>query len=345
MACRGPARRHGLYGTARRDPRAPRRARSGHPPRHHGADELPPAGGAGKCRDPRRSRQGLHLALRARPRLPQGDARAARSGSPRAFARRSGISATACSRTARPVLEVALAAKSGIGWQGKHTLLLTREAGSWFFLGEIYTDLPLPVGRAADVALRHLHRLHRRLPDGRHRRAVRARREALHLVPHDRASRQHSRGVATADRQSRLRLRRLPALLSVEPLRAGHGRRRLRRAQRPRRRRPRHAVRVDGRRSSARGSTAARSGGSATSAGRETSPSDSATRRPTPTSSPRSKRARTTPPRSCASTWHGRWAGTGASEPRGVRAEPCGRLSHEARRALPDAKREPHRIS
>ena len=44
-----------------------------------------------------------------------------------------------------PVLEVALAAKSGLGWQGKHTLLLTRDAGSWFFLGEIYTDLPLPV--------------------------------------------------------------------------------------------------------------------------------------------------------------------------------------------------------
>jgi epoxyqueuosine reductase len=43
-----------------------------------------------------------------------------------------------------PVLEVALGAKSGIGWQGKHTLLLTRDAGSWFFLGEIYTDLPLP---------------------------------------------------------------------------------------------------------------------------------------------------------------------------------------------------------
>jgi epoxyqueuosine reductase len=44
-----------------------------------------------------------------------------------------------------PVLEVALAAKSGLGWRGKHTLLLTREAGSYFFLGEIYTDLPLPV--------------------------------------------------------------------------------------------------------------------------------------------------------------------------------------------------------
>ena len=44
-----------------------------------------------------------------------------------------------------PVLEVALAAKSGLGWRGKHTLLLNREAGSFFFLGEIYTDLPLPI--------------------------------------------------------------------------------------------------------------------------------------------------------------------------------------------------------
>jgi epoxyqueuosine reductase len=44
-----------------------------------------------------------------------------------------------------PVMEVALAAKAGLGWRGKHTLLLSREAGSWFFLGEIYCDLPLPV--------------------------------------------------------------------------------------------------------------------------------------------------------------------------------------------------------
>jgi epoxyqueuosine reductase len=48
-----------------------------------------------------------------------------------------------------PVLEVALAAKAGLGWRGKHTLLLTRDAGSYFFLGEIYTDLPLPVTPAA----------------------------------------------------------------------------------------------------------------------------------------------------------------------------------------------------
>ena len=44
-----------------------------------------------------------------------------------------------------PVMEVELATKAGLGWRGKHTLLLNREAGSWFFLGEIYTDLPLPV--------------------------------------------------------------------------------------------------------------------------------------------------------------------------------------------------------
>ena len=43
-----------------------------------------------------------------------------------------------------PVLEVALARRAGLGWRGKHTLLLTREAGSFFFLGEIYTDLALP---------------------------------------------------------------------------------------------------------------------------------------------------------------------------------------------------------
>lgn len=47
-----------------------------------------------------------------------------------------------------PVMEVALARKAGLGWRGKHTLLLTRESGSWFFLGELYTDLPLPVDGA-----------------------------------------------------------------------------------------------------------------------------------------------------------------------------------------------------
>jgi epoxyqueuosine reductase len=44
-----------------------------------------------------------------------------------------------------PVLEVELAGRSGIGWRGKHTLLLHRDAGSMFFLGELFIDLPLPL--------------------------------------------------------------------------------------------------------------------------------------------------------------------------------------------------------
>ncbi|WP_261421471.1 tRNA epoxyqueuosine(34) reductase QueG [Serratia quinivorans] len=44
-----------------------------------------------------------------------------------------------------PVMERALASKAGIGWVGKHSLILNREAGSWFFLGELLIDLPLPV--------------------------------------------------------------------------------------------------------------------------------------------------------------------------------------------------------
>jgi epoxyqueuosine reductase len=44
-----------------------------------------------------------------------------------------------------PVLERALARNAGLGWIGKHTCLIDRDGGSWFFLGEIYVDLPLPI--------------------------------------------------------------------------------------------------------------------------------------------------------------------------------------------------------
>ncbi|GAB4399334.1 MAG: tRNA epoxyqueuosine(34) reductase QueG [Rhodoferax sp.] len=49
-----------------------------------------------------------------------------------------------------PVLEVELASRSGLGWRGKHTLLLNRTSGSMFFLGEIYVDFPLPPTAACE---------------------------------------------------------------------------------------------------------------------------------------------------------------------------------------------------
>ncbi|MFV2058860.1 MAG: tRNA epoxyqueuosine(34) reductase QueG [Thiohalomonadales bacterium] len=49
-----------------------------------------------------------------------------------------------------PVMEKAIAEKSGLGWIGKHSNVINSDAGSWFFLGEIYTDLPLPIDQKSD---------------------------------------------------------------------------------------------------------------------------------------------------------------------------------------------------
>lgn len=51
-----------------------------------------------------------------------------------------------------PVLEHALAEKAGIGWTGKHSLTLNKESGSWFFLGELFINLPLPVDKPIEEA-------------------------------------------------------------------------------------------------------------------------------------------------------------------------------------------------
>jgi epoxyqueuosine reductase len=49
-----------------------------------------------------------------------------------------------------PVLERAIARQAGLGWVGKHSLILNRRAGSWFFLGELFVDVPLPVDTPLD---------------------------------------------------------------------------------------------------------------------------------------------------------------------------------------------------
>ncbi len=50
-----------------------------------------------------------------------------------------------------PVLERPLAAKAGLGWVGKHSLLISSQAGSWFFLGELFVDIPLPLSTADNI--------------------------------------------------------------------------------------------------------------------------------------------------------------------------------------------------
>src|SRR6201996_1613058 len=55
-----------------------------------------------------------------------------------------------CFTDSAPVLEVELATRSGLGWRGKHTLTLARDAGSMFFLGEIFVDIALPLPAAAE---------------------------------------------------------------------------------------------------------------------------------------------------------------------------------------------------
>ena len=74
------------------------------------------------------------------------------------------------------------AARSGVGFYGKNTLLITRRHGSWVVLGTLVTDVELEPTPPLDARLRRLPPLHRRLPDRRARRAGHARRDALPLV-------------------------------------------------------------------------------------------------------------------------------------------------------------------
>ena len=123
-----------------------------------------------------------------------------------------------------PVMEKPLAQAAGLGWQGKHTNLVSRTHGSWLFLGAIFTTLELPPDPPEARPLRFVSRVSRCLPDGRISRALPARCSALHLLSHDRAQRPDPACAAAKDRQPHLWLRRLPRGLSLEQIRASRTR-------------------------------------------------------------------------------------------------------------------------
>ena len=123
-----------------------------------------------------------------------------------------------------PVMEKPLAAAAGLGWQGKHTNLVSREFGSWLFLGSIFTTLDLPPDAPEERPLRKLPRLSRRLPDRRARRALPDRRAAVHLLSDHRGQGPDPARFARKDRQSHLWLRRLPRRLPMEQVRARRAR-------------------------------------------------------------------------------------------------------------------------
>ena len=124
------------------------------------------------------------------------------------------------------VMEKPLAQAAGLGWQGKHTNLVSREFGSWLFLGAIFTTLDLPRDEADERPLRLVPGLPRHLPDRGVSRALQARCAALHFVSHHRAQGPDPARISQSHRQPHLWLRRLSGGVPVEQVRARRARER-----------------------------------------------------------------------------------------------------------------------
>ena len=135
-----------------------------------------------------------------------------------AFAHASGADVKVFVDTA-PLMEKPLAARAGLGWQGKHTNLVSRAHGSWLFLGAILTTAELEPDARRGRSLRIVLALSRCLPDESISGALSTRCPALPGVFVDRTSRPHSAGIPRADGQPHFRLRRLLGGLPVEQIR------------------------------------------------------------------------------------------------------------------------------